>query len=126
MAYWITFYTYTFLIATRYFIYEEGYVSSAFFAENATYEAHGALLTSFTPKKANVCYYLNETDKDVYFLDDLEKGEKIEFLPPDPQKDGFTFKGWSTSPSDNTPFDFAAYQKIDDTVLRLFAMWEER
>ena len=99
---------------------------NAFFAENATYEAHGALLTSFTPKKANVCYYLNETDKDVYFLDDLEKGEKIEFLPPDPQKDGFTFKGWSTSPSDNTPFDFAAYQKTDDTVLRLFAMWEER
>ena len=30
VAYWITFYTYTFLIATRYFIYEEGYVSSAF------------------------------------------------------------------------------------------------
>ncbi|MBR1624293.1 MAG: InlB B-repeat-containing protein [Clostridia bacterium] len=99
---------------------------NAFFAENATYEAHGALLTSFTPKKANVCYYLNETDKDVYFLDDLEKGEKIEFLPPDPRKDGFAFKGWSTSPSDNTSFDFAAYQKSDDTVLRLFAMWEER
>lgn len=44
VAYWITFYTYTFLIATRYFIYEEGYVSSAF--SDVTLYQHVALIAS--------------------------------------------------------------------------------
>ncbi len=46
---------------------------------------------------ANVSYYYNyETDKNdsYYWIDDVEYGEKIEFIPQDPVRKGYEFGGW--------------------------------
>ena len=46
---------------------------------------------------ANVSYfynYENAPNDNYYWIDDYEYGEKIEFVPPVPTRDGYTFGGW--------------------------------
>lgn len=46
---------------------------------------------------ANVSYlynYENSPNDNYYWIDDYEYGEKIEFVPPVPTRDGYTFGGW--------------------------------
>ena len=42
---------------------------------------------------ANVVYYLNDGGEEICFADDCD-GEKITFVPPEPQREGYTFGGW--------------------------------
>ena len=42
---------------------------------------------------ANVVYYLNNGGEEICFADDCD-GEKITFVPPAPQREGYTFGGW--------------------------------
>lgn len=45
--------------------------------------------------RANVAYMLNyETENPYYYVDDYEYGMKIEFIPPVPEREGYTFAGW--------------------------------
>ena len=44
--------------------------------------------------KANVSYYLNYDENNYYYIDYYENGEKICYIPPIPQRDGYTFGGW--------------------------------
>ena len=44
--------------------------------------------------KANVSYYLNYGENNYYYIDYYENGEKIIYIPPIPQRDGYTFGGW--------------------------------
>lgn len=51
----------------------------------------------FNIKCANVSYYYNfedENDNDYYWIDDCDYGGTIEFIPPDPTREGYTFGGW--------------------------------
>ena len=44
--------------------------------------------------KANVSYYLNYDENNYYYIDYYENSEKICYIPPIPQRDGYTFGGW--------------------------------
>lgn len=44
--------------------------------------------------KANVSYYLNYDENNYYYIDYYENGEKILYIPPEPQRDGYAFGGW--------------------------------
>ncbi len=44
--------------------------------------------------KANVYYYLNIEDDDYYYIDYYEENSIIEFIPPNPKRDGYIFDGW--------------------------------
>ncbi|MBP5308287.1 MAG: InlB B-repeat-containing protein [Clostridia bacterium] len=39
-------------------------------------------------------------------MDDVEDGEKVEIIPPDPKRDGYTFCGWYTEPECENEWDF--------------------
>jgi len=46
---------------------------------------------------ANITYYFNfETDINygVYWVDDVDYGEKIEYIPANPVREGYEFGGW--------------------------------
>ncbi len=46
---------------------------------------------------ANVSYYYNYTDSDnegYYWIDDCDYGGKIEYIPNEPTREGYTFGGW--------------------------------
>lgn len=66
---------------------------------------------SETLHAANVTYYYNVEKSDnfgVYWLDNVEYGEKIVDLPPsDPVRDRYTFGGWYTEPECINEWDFA-------------------
>ena len=44
--------------------------------------------------KANVSYYLNYDEHNYYYIDYYENGEKVVYIPPAPQREGYSFGGW--------------------------------
>ena len=51
--------------------------------------------------RANVSYFYNyETEENYgyYWIDDWDYGSKIEFIPPEPEREGYTFGGWYKEP----------------------------
>lgn len=64
-------------------------------AEN--YESFNNVLSEYyrgSLLKANVSYRLNYDENYYYYIDYYENGEKISYIPPIPQRDGYTFGGW--------------------------------
>lgn len=50
---------------------------------------------------ANVSYYYNYENAEnggYYWIDDCDYGSKIEFIPPEPTREGYTFGGWYKEP----------------------------
>ena len=50
---------------------------------------------------SNVSYFYNyETEENYgyYWIDDWDYGGKIEFIPPEPEREGYTFGGWYKEP----------------------------
>ena len=50
---------------------------------------------------SNVSYFYNyETEENYgyYWIDDWDYGSKIEFIPPEPEREGYTFGGWYKEP----------------------------
>ena len=41
-----------------------------------------------------------------YWIDDIEDGEKIEIIPPEPERKGYTFAGWYCEPECEREWDF--------------------
>ena len=41
-----------------------------------------------------------------YWIDDVEDGERIEIIPPEPKREGYTFGGWYCEPECITEWDF--------------------
>ena len=59
--------------------------------------------------RANVSYFYNyETEKNYgyYWIDDWDYGSKIEFIPPEPEREGYTFGGWYKEPECINKWDF--------------------
>ena len=51
--------------------------------------------------RANVSYFYNyniEENYGYYWIDDCDYGSKIEFIPPEPERKGYTFGGWYKEP----------------------------
>ena len=76
--------------------------------------------------KANVCYFLNYEENNYYYIDYYENGEKVMYIPPEPQRDGYSFGGWFKESDCINQWDFDT-----DTLLlteevqevRLYAKW---
>ena len=76
--------------------------------------------------KANVSYHLNYDENNYYYIDYYESGEKICYIPPIPQRDGYTFGGWFKEADciNQWIFDTDTVQISEETQeMKLFAKW---
>lgn len=77
--------------------------------------------------KANVSYCLNYDGNSYYYIDYYENGEKILYIPPEPQRDGYSFVGWFKESGCLNRWDFEvdALQITEEMQeIKLFAKWE--
>ena len=76
--------------------------------------------------KANVSYHLNYDEDNYYYIDYYENGEKILYIPPIPQRDGYTFGGWFKEAEciNQWNFDTDTLQLSEETQeIKLYAQW---
>ena len=76
---------------------------------------------------ANLCYLYNYEDSPnggQWFVDDLDEGERIGYIPPDPVREGYKFTGWFTDKECTKSFDLNgyAYDPADGNI-SLYAGW---
>ncbi len=60
-------------------------------------------------ERANVSYYYNYENAEndgYYWIDDCDYGEEIEFIPPEPTREGYEFGGWYKEPECINKWDF--------------------
>ena len=58
---------------------------------------------------SNVSYFNNfetEENNGYYWIDDWDYGSKIEFIPPEPEREGYIFGGWYKEPECINKWDF--------------------
>ena len=76
--------------------------------------------------KANVSYHLNYDEDNYYYVDYYENGEKILYIPPIPQRDGYIFGGWFKEAEciNQWDFDTDTLQLSEDIEeIKLYAKW---
>ncbi len=76
--------------------------------------------------KANVSYHLNYDEENYYYVDYYENGEKILYIPPIPQRDGYTFGGWFKEAEciNQWNFDTDTLQISEEIQeIKLYAQW---
>lgn len=76
--------------------------------------------------KANVSYCLNYDGNNYYYIDYYESGEKILYIPPEPQRDGYSFCGWfkETSCVNQWNFNVDTLQITEEEQeVKLYAKW---
>ena len=83
---------------------------------------------------ANISYFYNyeEAPNDGYYwIDDVEDGELIDYIPEDPKRDGYIFKGWFKDEECINEWDFETdkVEKFEEGKFiefkenKLFAKW---
>ena len=89
--------------------------------ENALSENYrGSLL------KANVCYFLNYEENNYYYIDHYENGEKVLYIPPEPQREGYSFGGWFKESDCINEWNFSIDTlRITEEIqeVKLYAKW---
>ena len=76
--------------------------------------------------KANVCYFLNYDENNYYYVDYYENGEKIMYIPPEPQRNGYSFGGWFKESDciNQWDFDTDTLQLTEEVQeVKLYAKW---
>ena len=76
--------------------------------------------------KANVCYFLNYDENNYYYIDYYENGEKVMYIPPEPQRDGYSFGGWFKESDciNQWDFDTDTLQLTEDVQeVKLYVKW---
>ena len=76
--------------------------------------------------KANVCYFLNYDENNYYYIDYYENGEKIMYIPPEPQRAGYSFGGWFKESDCINQWDFYTDTlQLNEEVqeVKLYAKW---
>ena len=76
--------------------------------------------------KANISYHLNYDEDNYYYIDYYENGEKILYIPPIPQRDGYTFGGWFKEADciNQWVFDTDTVQISEEIQeIKLYAKW---
>ena len=76
--------------------------------------------------KSNVSYHLNYDEDNYYYIDYYENGEKICYIPPIPQREGYTFGGWFKEAEciSQWNFDTDTLQLSEETQeIKLYAKW---
>ena len=78
---------------------------------------------------ANLTYLLNYNEApntNVYFVDDLEEGECIEYMPNSPQREGYVFTGWYLDENCTEKVELDTYIYHEETgFVDFYAGWEE-
>lgn len=89
---------------------------------------------------ANVSYYYNYANAEnngYYWLDDYDYGSKIEYIPEDPTREGYTFGGWykeeecinkwdfnsDTLPEEKTEISDEGSEEVVYQETKLYAKW---
>ena len=70
---------------------------------------------------------MNYDGNNYYYIDYYECGEKIMYIPPEPQRDGYSFVGWFKESGCLNRWDFEvdALQITEEMQeIKLFAKWE--
>ena len=74
----------------------------------------------------NVVFYYNSEgiEKDFYWMDNIDSGEKVEVIPPVPQIKGYSFHGWYKEEECINKWDFDN-ETIEDynSKYKLYAKW---
>ncbi|MCH5153207.1 MAG: InlB B-repeat-containing protein [Clostridiales bacterium] len=82
--------------------------------------------------KANISYRLNSEDMcEYYYVDNIESGSKIQNIPPEPTRAGYTFGGWYTEKECTIKWDFDNVPTVsnnDDSFVEfaLYAKWTKK
>lgn len=80
-------------------------------------------------KIANLNYFYNyegSVNGGIHFIDDLDEGETLVVIPPEPIREGYRFQGWYRDEACTEPFDLTTYVRKDtDGILSLYAGWEQ-
>ena len=50
--------------------------------------------------------YENSPNEGYYWIDDIDDGEKVEIIPPKPEREGYTFGGWYCEPECENEWSF--------------------
>ena len=78
-------------------------------------------------RPANVNYYYNlNLENDIYYVDCYENNSLIEYMPPNPEKEGYTFDGWYKEAECINQWDFDSdfiYNTEEYHVTNLYAKW---
>ncbi|MBQ7339905.1 MAG: InlB B-repeat-containing protein [Clostridia bacterium] len=94
--------------------------------------------TQIVFQKANTTFYFNyeeSLNEDIFFINDFERGEKIENTPYEPIREGYKFKGWYKEPECVNAWNFEedrlpAPEYYENGELKyvetcLYAKWEK-
>lgn len=79
--------------------------------------------------KANIVYILNSEEMcEYYYVDNIEAGSKIENIPPEPTRAGYTFDGWYTEKECVNKWNFENIPTVSDNdddfvEFALYAKW---
>jgi hypothetical protein len=94
-----------------------------------------------TVKYANISYNYNYEDSEnygVYFIDDCDYGSKIEYIPANPTREGYTFDGWYKEPECINKWNFESDTLPEEEVnenneeevkfqeTKLYAKWNKQ
>ena len=83
--------------------YDQGYTTEKAKKKSLEKDPNAFLPTIY--KSANVIYYMNVDTDDTFFVDDCDDS-KVNVIPPDPYRDGYTFMGWYKEKECINKFDF--------------------
>lgn len=102
----------------------EIYVPSKYYEEYIN--INDFIRNCINPANVNYYYNLNLEENDIYYIDYYESGSLIEFIPPNPEKEGYTFEGWFKEAECINQWDFNS-DYINNTeenpVNNLYAKW---
>ncbi len=115
------------------------YYTSVYFANEVYLSIHSSQINDWG--RANVSYlhnYYSEENYGYYWVDDCEYGSKIEYVPEDPAREGYTFGGWykdpecinawnfemDTLPAEKTEINENGEEEEIYQETRLYAKWE--
>lgn len=76
--------------------------------------------------KANVAYFSNYDENNYYYIDYYENGEEILYIPPEPQREGYSFDGWFKESACINEWDFEVDTiQFSDEIqeIKLYAKW---
>lgn len=96
-----------------------GFGGRLYFPQKRYETLKGYPIFEINANPANVSYYYNyENPKNggYYWIDDCAYGSKIEFTPPEPTREGYTFGGWYKEPECINEWDFET-DTLPETLL---------
>ena len=80
-----------------------------YYPRTAYESVYGVHVYGFTRSRANISYWYNYDSAEnggYYWVDDCDYGGIIEFIPPDPEREGYVFGGWYKEPECINEWDF--------------------